>query len=144
MSRSFRIFVPLVIGLAIALVGCGKGEDKFVGSYTGKEQLSQKTLDAVSKMPNAAQIRAQMDKAQQMSIGLTLKKDKTATMSVAGQPQNANGTWVFENNQVVMTLSGAAGGPPMKLNPSSDGKTLTVDMSGTPMADAGTLVFTKS
>src|SRR3569832_125155 len=105
MSRSYRFLAPLLIALAIALAGCGKPEDKLVGTYTGKQQLSQETLTKLGKAAKAL---------QDMSLTLNLNKDKTASLSAPGQPTPINGTWNYEANQVQVSFSGAAGGPPMK------------------------------
>jgi len=142
MLRSYRILLPL-LALMILIAGCGKPEDKFIGSYVGKQQLSQKAIDMINKSPMAAQLKDQIDK---MAINLTLNKDKTAVLSATGQKTTLSGTWSYDNKQVVVNFSSPQGaGQPMKLNPSPDGKSLTADTSAMPGAGQyGSLVFTKS
>ena len=122
------------MGILLVIAGCSKPEDKLVGTYAGKQQLNS---SALSSLPKGAQA------VQNMSLTLSLNKDKTATLAAPGQPA-LNGTWAYENNQVQITFGSGGGSLPMKLNPSPDNKTLTLDMSASPQAAAfGTIVFTK-
>jgi hypothetical protein len=129
-----RILISLTIVLTIALLGCGgPKKDKFVGTYIGKQQLTAETMKKMDKA---------MQTAQDKSMTLNLNEDKSASLSAEGQQQALTGTWSVENDEILITF-GAAGGPPMKLKPAADGKSLTLDMGAT-AASYGTIVFTRS
>lgn len=143
MSRTLRALAPLLFVFAFLIAGCGHPEEKFAGTYSGKQQLSKAAEDLMKKQPGGAAQLAQMDKAQ---INLTLNKDKTASLAlntgaVGAAPMNVSGTWAYTSNNVVVTLNpgGGGGSEPMKLTPSEDGKTLTAGGS-----QYGSMVFTKN
>jgi len=92
--------------LAVALViGCSKPEAKYVGTYTGKLQISQASKDKLAKLgAQAAMVEQQIEKA---TINLNLKDDMTYTVSASGVPASANssdeGKWAFADNQITLT-----------------------------------------
>jgi hypothetical protein len=138
MFRTLRILLPASVALFFLVAGCTKPENKFVGDYVGKQQLTKTAMDQINKLPKAAAeaMKKQIDASR---VNLTLNKDKTAQMSVSGQgvkTQGISGTWAYSNDKVDVTLGG---GTPMELTPSSDGKTLTLSGS-----QYGSLTFTKS
>ena len=129
MSRSLRFFLPALLALALLIAGCAKPEDKYVGTYTGKTQLSQKTLDLIAKQPKAEQ-----DQIINATVKLELKQDKTATLTPSGQSAGTSGSWSVQNGEVSISLGG---GPPIQLRPTSPGQ-LVLDN------DMGTMTFTKN
>lgn len=141
MSR-FRLLVPFLAALAILIAGCAKPEAKFVGNWVGKQQLDQKTLDAINNAAKTPQERAAIQARQNMQMNLSLNKDKTATMGMTGSNATLNGNWSYEGNQVSVMFG--SGGEPMKLDPSPDGKTLILNGAATGMGQNNAIVFTKS
>lgn len=129
MSRSLRFLIPALFALALVLAGCAKPEDKYAGTYTGKMQLSQKTLDLIAKQPKAAQ-----DQILNATVKLELNKDKTATLTPSGQTAGTSGSWSVQNGEIAISLGGGA---PLQLKPTSPGQ-LVLDN------DMGTMTFTKN
>lgn len=139
MSRlSAALFVALLL-----IAGCGKPEDKFVGHYNGKMNISaQAEAKAAQAGPQGQQI---LDAFKNATFGLQLNQDKTYSLAttIMGKSDNISGTWTLTNNQIVLQLTnetGDARGTPSKLNPSDDGKTLTAVNTIDPNS---TMVFTK-
>ena len=67
----------IALVLAVALIGCGKPEDKFIGKYDGKLDIPQETLDqikvaAVAAGATAAQVEQQIKSA---TFGMELMKE---------------------------------------------------------------------
>lgn len=156
MPRIFRSLWPLLALIAIAAAGCSKPEAAYAGHYTGKIQLAKKLMDQLAKQ--GPQGQAFVQELQKSSILLDLKADKTFTISSSGGgvagSGSASGNWTITNNQLVLTpttsMTNGKVNPPaanqtIKLNPSSDKRTLTADTSSAPGgADNGSLTFTKS
>ena len=139
-ARSLLVLTFLTL---LLLAGCGKPEDKLVGHYNGKMNLSPQTQ---TKMKAAG---AQGDQLLQgmmgATFGLDMKQDKTysLTTTMMGQSNVISGSWKLDNNQIVLQMTnptGNAQGTPSNLTPSEDGKTLTAVNTVDP---GSTMVFTK-
>lgn len=117
--------------LLLLLVGCGKPEDKFVGTYTGKFQLSADQMAEVKRMtktPNGQPSQADefIKTFNSITGKLTLNQDKTALLETTARGGTSKkGTWAFEGNQVVIKEEGKGADFSQHLVPSTDGKTLT-------------------
>lgn len=153
MPRFLRSLWPLLALIAIAAAGCSKPEDAYVGHYTGKVTLSEKTLKLYGA--SAGKIQDMISKSK---LTLDLNKDKTFA-SGTDSPQgksNTTGTWTVANNDIVLTATSAtmngksAPIPPtqqaVKFTISPDKKSLSPDLSAIPgaAANGSTMVFTKS
>lgn len=151
-----RLRTSFVLFLAVALVaaGCGKPEDKFIGKYTGKTEISAAAAERLDKAGAiGAQLKEMMSK---IKLDLELKKDKTYTIATTIQerPINTSGTWSLEENKVLLkptSGTNASGqqtaittGKTMTLLPSEDGKTLTADTGQDPQGLQSSVVFTRA
>jgi hypothetical protein len=137
-----RTLVPLIVGLALMLVGCADKGVKFAGSYSVRQELSKAGQTLEQKTASAALQKQMAD----VKIGLALNTDKTAALSMSGMqgtpPMTIPGTWEYKDDLVRVTFNPAGGGGaalPMELVPTDDGKTLTTGGS-----QFGSLKFTKN
>ena len=132
--------LPALLVFAL-VVGCSKPEQKYVGTYTGKLQISQASKDKLAKLgAQAAMVEQQIEKA---TFNLNLKDDMTYTVSASGVPATAEssdeGKWAFADNQITLTSTKDKSKPePMTIE--SDG-TLSLLLPG---GGDTTVKFTKS
>ena len=127
MSRLW--FIAILAALTLLLVGCGGSqEDRLVGTYSIKQELSKKG----EVLNNKTASKGQQQEMSQAQVSLVLNKDKSASLSIAGMPGSPAttipGIWELKDQVVMVSLQqGQSGkyGIPMALMPSEDGKTLS-------------------
>lgn len=134
----------LLIGVVVA--GCSKPQDVYVGSYTGKLELSRESKKRLYKDPDYQPYGEMWAKG---ALTLTLYKDGTFTSkaTMRGYSEQVGGHWALEDNKVVITsISGLLDDPETLpsnrvtiLTPSNDKKTLSLGQGS-----YGSLILTKS
>jgi hypothetical protein len=154
----------LAIAAAILSAGCAKPEDKFVGHYSGKLQLSKQAEDKLATAPPAAaaDLRNQLSAVK---MDMELRKDMTYTVTAnfpaarssigqsASTTDTAIGTWTVADKKLTLmdkteTVDGKTtvvkDNPPQVLVFDPAAKTLVADMNSKLSSQLGTLVFTKT
>lgn len=122
------------------------------GTYSGKIVLDKSKLPKGQNAEQQKMINDSLAKVAQMKINLSLKANKTFTITMSGGPMpkasNAEGTWTQSGNKVTMKTTKQDGksvsgqqGETQNLTLSGDGKTLTLD--GASMGMPGKLIFSK-
>ena len=125
--RSLRIGFALALA-ALLMAGCSKPEDKFVGHYTGKVQITPQAEKALSALPKQAQAQTR-SQLQSLNVALDLKKDKayTVSMSLPDGAYTGTGTWSLTDNKISLVTQ----------TETSNGKTVTVTNKGSDVLTVG-------
>lgn len=141
---TLNVRTALCAGLfALLLAGCSKPEDKLVGHYAGKINISEQGKAQMAKL-GAAQAAQAQKMLDSMTMDLELKKDKTYSMNAKGPmgANNENGTWAVADQKVTLTPGAGSSGRPVTLTSDASGKVLTLDMGN--VGGGGSMTFTKS
>ena len=146
MRGRIRGLAPLALLLTVLVFGCSRApQNKLVGTYVGKPQLTAEGLALIEKKEGA---KAEQAKAQisNTSINLELKPDMTFTMTTSGMtPSTVTGKWTDNGTKILLSNNASPGSSMLSLNVSADSKTLTPDTGdNTKGAPMETLTFTRS
>src|SRR5690348_3497544 len=95
------LFFALV---AFAILGCGPGNERVVGKWSGNLQLSEEDIARAPAMSYEEKEKIKRD-AEGKTITLEIREDGTYTLNgFDGFP--VTDTWVFEGKYIVLASSG--------------------------------------
>jgi hypothetical protein len=94
--------------VAIALAGCSKPEDKFVGKWDGKVDVPQEAIDMIKAFsPNEAPKIETEIKGTKVELDLAKDGKYTVTTTpLSGKPSSVSGTWTLSEDGKTLTMSG--------------------------------------
>jgi hypothetical protein len=113
------ITAAVALVACLLFVGCGRPEDKFVGTYEGEYHPTQRELDYYKTLP-----KAEVDAFLNQKLNLQLNKDMTAVMDYISAGRKVRCFWKYSGAMVHVEYR-QPGPQSEHFTVSNDSKTLT-------------------
>jgi nicotinamide mononucleotide (NMN) deamidase PncC len=121
---------------ALLIAGSVFAGTNVVGAWKGKTKINRAKLPPMTNPQQHQQMEAQVAMMEKATLGLTLNKNGTCSVSVTGiaipggkQPPARTGTWALKGNQLSLSF-GKTKMPPEVFTLAKNGKSFSIEQHG--------------